>query len=267
MASGAKTPIASSKCKSVFLHEWWLIKVEEGESKLGVGGFVSRETFGARQMRLFGSASCGKRQNNDADYNGVKVFGSAAIAKRHDSNTLEAVDGIIIRICGDINRSRTLSNGFSLEVCDDFLTGFPCSWENYASKYSHDKCDDTTEQSSPMSFDGLPIAHVRDLLLLGTESHALTSYIFRDILKHTEKFLNQDVQSVENISKNSIEGEVDHNQDDDALSNPTQKRTEEDDGLKSDDMHKITQEKQSKELPRRYALRSKRKGKTLEVDD
>ncbi|KAJ0662960.1 putative transcription regulator Others family [Helianthus annuus] len=276
----SKTPISSSKRKSVFLHGWWLIKLES-QSKLGVGGFLNRETFETRRMRLFGSPSTGKRPNFNTIDDGVQVYGSAAIVKRHDNYTLEAEDGIIISISGYIIKSRTLSYGFSSEVCDSFLSGFPCSWEDYAFKSFHDKCDDdTTKQSLPASFDDLPVTHVRHLLMSGT---ALTSIIFRDIMKHTEKILNQSVPPVDKISTNSIE--VDHNQDDISFSNSTQKKiTEEDintavdshmkkseetedDGFMSDAIRKITQVKQSKVLPRIYPLRSRQKEKTLEVDD
>ncbi|KAM0045599.1 putative transcription regulator Others family [Helianthus debilis subsp. tardiflorus] len=282
----SKTPISSSKRKSVFLHGWWLIKLES-QSKLGVGGFLNREAFETRGMRLFGSPSTGKRPNINTIADGVQVYGSAAIVKRHDNYTLEAEDGIIISISGYIIKSRTLSYGFSSEVCDSFLSGFPCSWEDYAFKSFHDKCDnDTTKQSLPASFDDLPVTHVRHLLMSGTDSRALTSIIFRDIMKHTEKILNQSVPSVEKISTNSIEEtEVDHSQDDISLSNSTQKKiTEEDiniavdshmkkseetedDGFVSNAIHKITQVKQSKVLPRIYPLRSRQKRKTLEVDD
>ncbi|KAF5772503.1 putative transcription regulator Others family [Helianthus annuus] len=274
LVSESKTPISSSKRKSVFLHQWWLIKVEK-EPKLGVGGFVNRETFGTRGMRLFGSPSTNKRQNVNIIDDGVQVYGSAAIAKRHDNNTLESVDGIIIRISGCINKSRTLSYGFSPEVCDSFLSGFPCSWEDYASKSSHDRCDDDiTKQSLPASFDDLRVTHVRHLLMSGTDSCALNSIIFGDIMKHTEKILNQSVPSVEKISRNSIETEADHNEDDVSLSNLTQKITGEDskiavdshmikseeieDGFMPDEIHNITYEKQSRILLRRYPLRSRR---------
>ncbi|XP_024986339.1 protein EMBRYO DEFECTIVE 1674 isoform X4 [Cynara cardunculus var. scolymus] len=115
LSTASKTPISSSNRKSVFLREWWLIEVER-DSKLGIGGFVNRETLGSRGMRLLGSASVGKRYNLNAPENGIQVFASAAIAKRLDNNTLEAVDGITITISGCINRSRTLSYGFSAEV-------------------------------------------------------------------------------------------------------------------------------------------------------
>ncbi|XP_076896337.1 uncharacterized protein LOC143549292 [Bidens hawaiensis] len=274
----SKTSITSSKRKSVFLREWWLIKVD-GESQLGVGGFVNRETLRTRGMQLLGSASTGKMHNSIED--GIQVYGSAAIAKRHDNNTLEAVDGVIIMISGCINKSRTLSHGFSPEVCDGFLSGFPCNWEDYASKSFHDECSNTTNESLPVSFDDLPVTRVRDLLMPQTESRAAMSIIFRDILKHTENIIHQNVPSTE---KNSLETEIDHKQDDVAsLSNDlnsTKKITEEGSKIPADShlesctetedggfmsgkvcKKKKTKEKRLKELPRRYQLRSMRKRK------
>lgn len=67
-------------------------------------------------MRLLGSASTGKRPDTNANEDEIQVYGSAAIAKRHDSTTLEAVDGIVIRITGFIDKLRTMSQGFSPEV-------------------------------------------------------------------------------------------------------------------------------------------------------
>ncbi|XP_076957053.1 kinetochore-associated protein KNL-2 homolog [Bidens hawaiensis] len=269
----SKTPITSSKRKSVFLREWWLIKVD-AESQLGVGGFVNRETLRTRGMRLLGSASTGKSQSHSNVEDGIQVYGSAAIAKRHDNNTLEAVDGVIILISGCINKSRTLSHGFSPEVCDGFLSGFPCNWEDYASKSFHDKCSNTTNQSLPVSFDDLPITRVRDLLMSQTESRAAMSIIFRDILKHTENIIHQNVPSTE---KNSVETEIDDKQDDVvSLSNDlnsTKKITEEGSKIPADSHEdggfmsgkvckkKKTKEKRLKELPRRYQLRSMRKRK------
>ncbi|XP_076956705.1 uncharacterized protein LOC143631983 [Bidens hawaiensis] len=259
LLSESKTPITSSKRKSVFLREWWLIKAD-GESQLAVGGFVNRETLQTRGMRLLGSASTGKRHNNIED--GIQVYGSAAIAKRHDNNTLEAVDGVIIMISGCINKSRTLSHGFSPEVCDGFLSGFLCNWEDYASKSFHDKCPNTTNQSLSVSFDDLPITRVRDLLMSETESRAAMSIVFADILKHTEISLHQSVPSTE---KNPIETEIDQKQDAVSLSNDLKstKKITEDAGFMSGEMRrkKKTKEKQLKELPRRYQLRSMRKRK------
>jgi SANTA (SANT Associated) len=44
-------------------------------------------------------------------------FTSAPIVKRHDTFTLEAADGLIVKVEGMINQTNTQNNGFSLEVC------------------------------------------------------------------------------------------------------------------------------------------------------
>ncbi|PWA75683.1 SANT associated [Artemisia annua] len=196
MSSNKMTPISYYR-KSVVLHEWWLIKAE-GAAKLGVGGFTNRETLGPQGMRLFGSASTGKRYNLKTNENRIQVFGSAEISKRLDNNTLEAQDGIMITIIGVINRSRTLSNGFSPEVCNRFTSGFPYNWEEFGAKSS--------KRSFPVSFDDVPVPRVHDLLMSSTEeseSCALTSIIVRDILKQcSEESYNQSasVDSHEKVS-------------------------------------------------------------------
>ncbi|KAL8244957.1 hypothetical protein R6Q59_011215 [Mikania micrantha] len=264
LPGGSKTPITSSKCKSVFLREWWLIKVDK-ESKIGVGGFANKESLGTRGMRLLGSAATGKRYDVSTLEDGIQVFSSAAIAKRHDSNTLEAEDGIIIMISGCINKSRTLSHGFSTKVSNCFLSGFPYNWKDYATKYSHEKCANTENQSLPVSFDDLPVTRVRDLLISESRSRELTSIIFRDILKHTEKILDQSVSSIKKVCKSSTETEVDLNQDNVSL-NPTQEMIEEDDKIPVDlqsGNSEETLEKQSVELSRKHTLRSTKKAKRI----
>ncbi|KAL8476036.1 hypothetical protein ACS0TY_028631 [Phlomoides rotata] len=42
------------------------------------------------------------------------------------------VDGITIMVLGYLNKFQTLKNGFSHEVCDHFVIGFPYYWEEYA---------------------------------------------------------------------------------------------------------------------------------------
>ncbi|KAL7101213.1 hypothetical protein ACP275_08G041900 [Erythranthe tilingii] len=104
------TAIHSLLSKQVSLHDWWLVKsnsVSHGK-ELGVGGFNHRES------------------------RGIRSFSSAPIIKRHDAVTLETDDGITILLHGNLNRSRTLENGFPREVSDDFLIGFPYYWEEFA---------------------------------------------------------------------------------------------------------------------------------------
>ncbi|KAL8512313.1 hypothetical protein ACS0TY_018694 [Phlomoides rotata] len=59
-------------------------------------------------------------------------FASAPIVKRQDAVTLKTVDGITIMVLGYLNKFQTLKNGFSHEVCDHFVIGFPYYWEEFA---------------------------------------------------------------------------------------------------------------------------------------
>ena len=46
-----------------------------------------------------------------------REFHSTKIVKRHGCSTLETSDGFIVSLCGFINKSRSLENGYSTEVC------------------------------------------------------------------------------------------------------------------------------------------------------
>ncbi|KAL0343586.1 UNVERIFIED_CONTAM: hypothetical protein Sangu_1246000 [Sesamum angustifolium] len=111
-SASPRAAICSSFLKQVLLHDWWLIKADASSDgkRLGVGGFTSKES------------------------QGIRSFSSAPIVQRHDAVTLKTVDGMTIMIHGQINRSRTLENGFSQEVCDDFVIGFPYYWEEFAAQ-------------------------------------------------------------------------------------------------------------------------------------
>ncbi|KAJ8565070.1 hypothetical protein K7X08_001530 [Anisodus acutangulus] len=162
----------------VHLYDWWLIKVETGDGSklLGVGGLTAKE-----------------RQDE-------RVFHSAAIAKRHDTVTFVTVDGITILVSGFINRCRTLQNGFSAEVCNQFLLGFPYNWEESAAlsfgestnedaafgisdfSESVDGSADRASSSFSMSIDHLPANVLRDLLLSSDpEGRKLRKSIFSEI--------------------------------------------------------------------------------------
>ncbi|PIN21513.1 hypothetical protein CDL12_05783 [Handroanthus impetiginosus] len=109
-SSTPNTAICTSLLKQVFLHDWWLIKADPDSQgrRLGVGGFASKGN------------------------QGIRIFLSSPIVKRHDAVTLTTVDGITIMVYGHLNRSRTLESGFSNEVCDQFVIGFPYNWEEFA---------------------------------------------------------------------------------------------------------------------------------------
>ncbi|KAJ7972535.1 hypothetical protein O6P43_010407 [Quillaja saponaria] len=93
--------------KTVVLYDWWLVKAEKDfEGKwLAVAGNTSRV-----QQAL-------------------RVFTSASIVKRYDVFSLETADGIYVFVKGFINKLRTRENGFSSEIFDHFVFGFPPHWE------------------------------------------------------------------------------------------------------------------------------------------
>ncbi|KAK8919179.1 hypothetical protein KSP39_PZI021543 [Platanthera zijinensis] len=110
----------SSQKRTVLLRNWWLRRTEKGSdgNTLAVGGFSER----------------GKA---------MRIFNSSPITKRHDVCTIETADGITIRIQGFINKTRTLDNGFPVEACKIFFSGFPTTWTKFAILSSGDKPSNT----------------------------------------------------------------------------------------------------------------------------
>ncbi|XP_049392370.1 kinetochore-associated protein KNL-2 homolog [Solanum stenotomum] len=182
MAEANSFTLSSSFLKQVYLYDWWLIKVEigDGSKRLGIGGFTAKEKPDGR------------------------VFHSTTIAKRQDTATLVTVDGTTILLSGFINRCRTLQNGFSSEVCQQFLLGFPYNWEESAAvsfgestnenaasvisdfSESANTSTDCTSSSSTMSVDHLPANVLRDLLISGAgdpEGGMLRKSIFNEIVQ------------------------------------------------------------------------------------
>ncbi|XP_019163841.1 PREDICTED: protein EMBRYO DEFECTIVE 1674 isoform X2 [Ipomoea nil] len=154
------TAISSSFLKEVYLCDWWLIKfpTNSKSERIGVAGFTFRESQDAR------------------------IFHSAAISKRIDTVTLEAVDGIVIVVSGCINRSRTIQNGFPFEICNHFCVGFPYYWEEIAGQPREQSTNryalpmisfDESKLSSAegisnsdfISFDDLPATFLRDFCM------------------------------------------------------------------------------------------------------
>ncbi|KAG2481666.1 uncharacterized protein LOC120693907 [Panicum virgatum] len=101
----AAAAAASSEHPCVTLFEWWLERVEGDDQKIAVAG---------------------KFERNET----VQQFDAAAIAKRHKACVLETEDGIILRIYGSLSLSQMHANGYSSEVCEKFIIGFPYWWEN-----------------------------------------------------------------------------------------------------------------------------------------
>ncbi|KAK1432848.1 hypothetical protein QVD17_09750 [Tagetes erecta] len=94
--------------KTVTLLDWWLTKPQPNAHTLGVAGLTSQQNRAAR------------------------CFSSAPILKIYDLFELETVDGVCVILQGFINKDRTLQNGFSSEVFDHFVIGFPPNWKNFS---------------------------------------------------------------------------------------------------------------------------------------
>ncbi|XP_078179262.1 uncharacterized protein LOC144573363 isoform X5 [Carex rostrata] len=104
---------SSSTDNSVVLDDWWLVTSNvEGESKgLAVAGHIAK-----KESQL--------------------PFISTQIVKRHDTYTLEAADGVTVKVEGMINQTNTLKNGFSHEMCERFTIGFPIFWKQYIDSFA-----------------------------------------------------------------------------------------------------------------------------------
>ncbi|XP_057963866.1 uncharacterized protein LOC131155005 isoform X1 [Malania oleifera] len=204
------TTVSSMFLKSVYLHDWWLVKANN--KRLAVGGFAYRGS------------------------QGIRGFYSAAIAKRHDATTLETIDGVTIVISGLINRSRTYQNGFPSEICIPFLLGFPFHWETYAcqclGEESTNRCDSSKtafdefkmspggseEKFRPVSFCDLPVTRIHDLCMSTTDSENClqTRKIFNEMLgkfsgntaKHTGASIYSNKESISPATGNPVRSET-----------------------------------------------------------
>lgn len=175
---GALTPVAGT-LKSVSLSDWWLTK-KANVNGLCVTGFESKR----------GSE--------------VRLFSSGTISKRHDSNTLETFDGITICISGFINRSRSLQNGVSPEVCNRFLLGFPY---NYDEEFVEEKKD------LSFSFDDIPVNRFQDFLLSSSSSSScLKNKILDDVvdsLRDLVSSLSTEKKSEKECEKSRVSNDID----------------------------------------------------------
>ncbi|CAI9289735.1 unnamed protein product [Lactuca saligna] len=110
--------------KSVSLRDWWLTKPQSDDDRntIGVSGLTSTS------------------QLNRAE----RCFSSAPIVKAYDFFELETVDGVCVILQGYINKEKTLGSGFSSEVFDHFVIGFPSYWEEFSTscpqRGSSDEC-------------------------------------------------------------------------------------------------------------------------------
>uniref|UniRef100_A0A0D9W3L4 SANTA domain-containing protein n=1 Tax=Leersia perrieri TaxID=77586 RepID=A0A0D9W3L4_9ORYZ len=99
----------------VELFGWWLERVEGDDRKVRVAGHMKRNCI-------------------------PDVFTSAPIVKRHEACTLEAEDGVILLIDGPLDLSQMEKNGYSIEVCENFMIGFPYCWEESCNLGSQPSC-------------------------------------------------------------------------------------------------------------------------------
>ncbi|XP_059305615.1 kinetochore-associated protein KNL-2 homolog [Lycium ferocissimum] len=116
---------------TVCLKDWWLIRAEKDSQgrTLAVAGLTSRE----------GQA--------------LRVFSSAPILKTNDVCNLETIDGICVILKGFINKSRSEENGFSSEVVEQFLLGFPPQWEAFIEKFLRRKSKGKAAASDALGFE------------------------------------------------------------------------------------------------------------------
>ncbi|KAM0043560.1 putative transcription regulator Others family [Helianthus debilis subsp. tardiflorus] len=123
--------------KTVTLLDWWLTKPQTNDHyqtlTLGVAGFTSQQNRPAR------------------------CFSSAPILKIFDLFELETVDGVCVILQGFINKHRTLENGFSPQVFDHFIIGFPPYWKEYCPKIeSAAKCVTGVQEEDSIEGYGKP---------------------------------------------------------------------------------------------------------------
>uniref|UniRef100_J3LWW1 SANTA domain-containing protein n=1 Tax=Oryza brachyantha TaxID=4533 RepID=J3LWW1_ORYBR len=111
----------------VELFNWWLERVEGDDRKVRVAGHAER----GRKLHL---------------------FTSAPIVKRHEACFLEAEDSVIVLINGPLDLSQMQKHGYSLEVCEKFMVGFPYFWERYNLGSQASSCKTSKLQDSSTKF-------------------------------------------------------------------------------------------------------------------
>ncbi|KAK4801678.1 hypothetical protein SAY86_022165 [Trapa natans] len=161
--------------KSVYLHKWWLERVNDQD--LAVGGFTQRDQR-------------------------ICLFRSAAVIQRCEITTLETADGMEIILSGLIDQHHSNENGFPNEVCHRFMLGFPLDWEKYRNYHSREKLSedfvsyehrlnsgDNLNDLSSISLDDIPVARIRDLMFgLGDrDNDMVVKNIWGDMLKKLDK--------------------------------------------------------------------------------
>ncbi|XP_021773822.1 uncharacterized protein LOC110737781 [Chenopodium quinoa] len=157
----AKPKRTFTRPTEICLEEWWLSKFDDGKG-LAVSGRPIEIRKCDTPQRKFHSAPAKRRFAS-------REFHSTKIVKRHGCTTLETSDGFIVSLCGFINKSRTQQNGFSSEVCRDFIFGFPYNWDDYAASVNKDLSqinpNDVTECVLPAALESYNGAQLHDMVL------------------------------------------------------------------------------------------------------
>ncbi|XP_057539937.1 protein EMBRYO DEFECTIVE 1674-like isoform X2 [Amaranthus tricolor] len=146
----------------ICLVEWWLSKPGVGKGLAVCGRPEEKTRICNDAQRKFHSAPAKRRYAS-------REFHSTKIVKRHGCSTLETSDGFIVSLCGFINKSRSLENGYSTEVCRDFIYGFPYNWEHYATSVPEESSQvnltDLTKCFPPADLDAYNGAQLHELSL------------------------------------------------------------------------------------------------------
>ncbi|KAJ1270440.1 hypothetical protein BS78_06G052400 [Paspalum vaginatum] len=164
-SAAADVDQAVSEHPFVSLFEWWLARVEGDERKIAVGGMFERNQT-------------------------VQEFSPVPIAKRHDCCVLETEDGIVLHIYGLLNLSRMRDNGFSIEVCKKFLTGFPQCWQSCNLFYpkvtsSHTGCQPRSSDTNNPEVDSTKF--YLETFQLGKRLHLHGTSLISELLDRAKK--------------------------------------------------------------------------------
>ncbi|KAI3515868.1 hypothetical protein L1887_14773 [Cichorium endivia] len=130
-AANNSPPSRSYYHKSVSLQDWWLTKPQtvDDRKRIGVSGLTcTSQLYGSLSYLWFLFLIWSRAE---------RCFSSAPILKAYDFFELETVDGICVILQGYINKEKTLQSGFSSEVFDHFVIGFPPYWEEFSTNCSN----------------------------------------------------------------------------------------------------------------------------------
>ncbi|KAH7415674.1 hypothetical protein KP509_14G056500 [Ceratopteris richardii] len=177
----------SVQSNQVTLYSWYLIKCEGASDSVGVsvGGFLGT--------------------------GGIEKFESASIVQRMEKCILMAQDGVKIRLAGLINGSTSVANGFSQNLVESFLSGFPYTWNHLlyselrASKMKqpdhqgfHEGLSETVEVSQ-LSFKG---SHADQLKEIPFSNQVKDHHGYPEVLAEIELYAKQTSRKIQIEDKN-----------------------------------------------------------------